>query len=85
MDRSKLVAVITGAIAILLSVAYLIVVQLLDFRGEMVPAPDDLSYRVATPPAHGRPIQIEPLPTVSNCTLTCNRNNCGGVSVPILG
>ncbi|MBW4522123.1 MAG: hypothetical protein KME16_20895 [Scytolyngbya sp. HA4215-MV1] len=39
MDRSKVVAVITGAIAILLSVVYLLVVQLLDFRGEMLPAP----------------------------------------------
>lgn len=39
MDRSKLVAVITGAIALLLGVAYLLVVQLLDFRGEMLPAP----------------------------------------------
>lgn len=39
MDRSKLVAIITGAIAIALSIAYLLIVQLLDFRGEMVPAP----------------------------------------------
>jgi hypothetical protein len=39
MNRSKLIAVITGAIAIALSLAYLIVVQLLDFRGEMLPAP----------------------------------------------
>ncbi len=39
MDRSKLVAMITGAIALLLSIAYLLVVQLLDFRGEMLPAP----------------------------------------------
>jgi hypothetical protein len=39
MDRSKLVAIITGAIAIALSLAYLLVVQLLDFRGEMLPAP----------------------------------------------
>lgn len=43
MDRSKLIAVITGAIAVILSVAYLLLVQLLDFRGEMVPAPIDLS------------------------------------------
>lgn len=44
MDRSKLVAVITGAIAIILSIAYLLVVQFLDSRGEMLPAPiDDLS------------------------------------------
>lgn len=39
MDRSKFVAVATGAIAILLSIAYLVIVQLLDFRGEMLPAP----------------------------------------------
>lgn len=43
MDRSKVVAVITGAIAILLSIAYLLIVQLLDWRGEMIPAPVDLS------------------------------------------
>ncbi len=42
MDRSKLVAITTGAIALLLSIAYLLLVQLLDFRGEMVPAPMDL-------------------------------------------
>jgi hypothetical protein len=45
MDRSKIVAVITGAIAILISIAYLLIVQFLDFRGEMVPAPQDLSYQ----------------------------------------
>lgn len=39
MDRSKIVAVVTGAIALLLGIAYLIVVQFLDFRGEMLPAP----------------------------------------------
>lgn len=39
MNRSKLVAVITGAISIILAIAYLIIVQLLDFRGEMLPAP----------------------------------------------
>lgn len=37
MNRGKLVAIITGAIAI--AIAYLILVQLLDFRGEMIPAP----------------------------------------------
>ena len=43
MDRSKLVAVVTGAISILLAILYLLVVQLLDFRGEMKPAQmDDL-------------------------------------------
>jgi len=44
MERSKFVAIITGAIAIALSVAYLLVVQLLDFRGEMVPAPIGLLW-----------------------------------------
>ncbi|MGJ3254668.1 MAG: hypothetical protein ACFE0J_26575, partial [Elainellaceae cyanobacterium] len=42
MDRSKLVAIITGAIALLLSIGYLILVQLLDFRGEMLPAPQGM-------------------------------------------
>ena len=39
MDRGKIIAVITGAVSILIAIAYLIVVQLLDFRGEMIPAP----------------------------------------------
>jgi len=42
MDRSRLVAIITGAIAIALSIAYLLMVQLLDLRGDMVPAPISL-------------------------------------------
>jgi len=41
MNRPKIVAIITGAISILLAIAYLILVQLLDFRGEMLPAPQD--------------------------------------------
>ena len=39
MDRSKLVAIVTGVISLLLAVGYLVLVQLLDFRGEMLPAP----------------------------------------------
>ena len=39
MNRSKIVAIITGAISVLLAVAYLLLVTLLDFRGEMLPAP----------------------------------------------
>ena len=39
MDRGKIVAVLTGAISILIAIAYLVIVQLLDFRGEMIPAP----------------------------------------------
>lgn len=39
MERGKIVAIITGAISLLLAIAYLMLVQLLDFRGEMIPAP----------------------------------------------
>ena len=39
MDRSKIVAVVTGAIALLLGIVYLVIVQYLGFRGEMLPAP----------------------------------------------
>ena len=39
MDRSKIIAITTGVISIILAVAYLLLVTLLDFRGEMLPAP----------------------------------------------
>jgi hypothetical protein len=39
MDRSKIIAVTTGAISLVLAIAYLVVVQILDMRGEMIPAP----------------------------------------------
>jgi cell shape-determining protein MreC len=39
MDRSKIIAIITGVISIILAFAYLLLVTLLDFRGEMLPAP----------------------------------------------
>jgi hypothetical protein len=42
MDRSKIIAIITGVISIILAVAYLLLVTLLDFRGEMLPAPQSL-------------------------------------------
>lgn len=41
MDKGKIVAIITGAISILIAIAYLVLVQLIDFRGEMIPAPID--------------------------------------------
>ncbi|XHU96608.1 MAG: hypothetical protein ACQZ3N_04405 [cyanobacterium endosymbiont of Rhopalodia yunnanensis] len=37
MNSGKIVAIITGAVSILLAIAYLILVQLLDIRGEMIP------------------------------------------------
>ena len=39
MDRGKIIAIITGVVSIAIAIGYLIVVQLLDFRGEMIPAP----------------------------------------------
>jgi hypothetical protein len=42
-NRSKLVAILTGIVSLLLGIAYLILVQVLDSRGEMVPAPVDLA------------------------------------------
>lgn len=39
MDKSKIIAIITGVISLALGFAYLLIVQLLDFRGEMIPAP----------------------------------------------
>ncbi len=39
MNQGKIVAIITGAVSIFLAVAYLVIVQLLDFIGEMIPAP----------------------------------------------
>ncbi|AFY31537.1 hypothetical protein [Calothrix sp. PCC 7507] len=44
MNRSKIVAIITGAISVLLAIAYLILVQLLDVR-DMKPAPISQSYQ----------------------------------------
>ncbi len=43
MERKKLVAIITGVISVLIGVVYLILVQLLDSRGAMTPAPVELS------------------------------------------
>lgn len=59
MDRSKIVAIITGAISLILAIAYLVIVQVLDFRGEMLPAPQsqiDVPVQVAL---------ISPLATVT--------------------
>ncbi len=39
MESSKVVAIVTGAISLALAIAYLVVVQFLDMRGEMIPAP----------------------------------------------
>ena len=39
MERSKIIAIITGVFSIVLALGYLVLVTLLDFRGEMLPAP----------------------------------------------
>ena len=47
MQRSQWISVFTGVVAILLGIGYLILVQVLDWRGgEMLPAPVDLSLAV---------------------------------------
>ena len=43
MKRSQWVAILTGAFTVLLGLGYLVLVQLLDWRGELLPAPTDLS------------------------------------------
>ncbi|PSB05895.1 glucose-inhibited division protein A [Pleurocapsa sp. CCALA 161] len=48
MNQGKVVAIITGVISILIAIAYLVVVQLIDSRGEMIPAPvDQLSRSIS--------------------------------------
>ena len=61
MDRSKLVAILTGAISIILAIAYLIIVQLLDFRGEMLPAPQS---QMSQPSVLVAQVQSSQIPTV---------------------
>jgi hypothetical protein len=39
MNKGKIVALVTGGLSLLLAIAYLMLVQILDFRGEMIPAP----------------------------------------------
>lgn len=39
MSKEKIVAIVTGTISILLAVIYLVIVQILDLRTEMLPAP----------------------------------------------
>lgn len=50
-DRSQLVAIATGIFSVLLAIAYLLLVQLLDFRGNMEPAPlEDLGQQITGSP-----------------------------------
>lgn len=44
MNTGKIVAIITGTISILIAVAYLVLVQILDFRTEMIPAPIEVIF-----------------------------------------
>lgn len=44
MNSAKIIAIITGAISILIAVAYLILVQILDLRTEMIPAPLEVIF-----------------------------------------
>jgi hypothetical protein len=44
LNWSKLVAIITGIFSLLLGILYLLLVQILDMRGEMIPAPISLLW-----------------------------------------
>ncbi|MEG3436283.1 hypothetical protein V0288_04055 [Pannus brasiliensis CCIBt3594] len=44
MNTGKIVAIITGAISIAIAVAYLVLVQILDSRGAMLPAPIEVIF-----------------------------------------
>lgn len=48
MDRSKLIAITTGVISLILAIAYLLLVFFLDFRGEMKPAPPSQGIATTT-------------------------------------
>lgn len=64
MERGKIVAIITGVISILIAVAYLVFVQVLDFRGEMIPAPTgELStpFTVSLSPSTDMVVGVMPL------------------------
>jgi hypothetical protein len=39
MPRSKIIAIITGAISLAIAIAYLMLVQFMDFRGDLLPGP----------------------------------------------
>jgi hypothetical protein len=58
MERSKIVAIVTGVFSILLAIAYLILVQILDFRGEMKPAPVSQLNQPAIVAYHQQPEQL---------------------------
>lgn len=63
VDRGKIVAIITGVISLLLAIAYLVLVQLLDFRGEMLPAPvSELEGLTGAVPVQVAPIPINVVP-----------------------
>jgi hypothetical protein len=53
LDRPKWVAVVTGILAIAVSVGYLILVQLIDYRGSFEPAPVGTIMRVSLESATG--------------------------------
>jgi len=66
MDRSKITAIVTGAISLVLAIVYLMLVQLLDLRGEMIPAPiGDVPAPSAEDRASVSLAPIAPVPVVA--------------------
>ncbi len=49
MERPKWVAIVTGILAVLLGLGYLVLVQILDYRGGFEPAPSEALGSVIVP------------------------------------
>lgn len=69
MNRSKIVAIITGAISIILALVYLLIVQLLDLRGEMKPAPLSQYQQVVIAQSYPTVQQFSLIYTETACVL----------------
>ncbi|KKJ00999.1 hypothetical protein [Prochlorothrix hollandica] len=64
MNRSKIIAISTGVLSVLLAIGYLLLVQILDFRGNLEPAPLDLGFLspIAVFPPLGLSLLVSSLP-----------------------
>jgi hypothetical protein len=63
MERSKIIAIITGAISVILAIAYLIIVQILDYR-DMKPAPVSQLNQPSAIVAYSSDNKVTPMSTL---------------------
>ncbi|MGL5066054.1 MAG: hypothetical protein ACRC62_39290 [Microcoleus sp.] len=79
MERSKFIAIITGVISLILALAYLLLVTVLDFRGEMLPAPTShlpVSLQV-------QQLSFAHLESSSHAPFIPHQTKCYGVGIPV--